>query len=69
MAETLNKRIRAALAAEARENTRRYWAQKAAAIPAENSAPLAAAEQRASASPATAEQNPHPPILTREEPK
>lgn len=37
-------------------------------IPAENSAPLAAAEQRASAPPEPADQNPHPPILAREEP-
>lgn len=35
MAETLNKRILPALAAEARENARRYWEQKAkAAAPA-----------------------------------
>jgi hypothetical protein len=35
MAETLNKRIRPALAAEARENARRYWARKAAQQAAE----------------------------------
>lgn len=31
MAETLNKRIQPALAAEARENARRYWAKKVSA--------------------------------------
>lgn len=30
MAETLNKRIRAELAKEARENAKRYWANKIA---------------------------------------